>query len=118
MSTNRIPDHPDNARFLPTQIVIDVANRMAHWIVDPADVTDDEHRTLQARFWAEMKGECPECGARITFPNRRQRRAAMRQGGFIARTMVHEDDCPAANPAVPTVLQMARDAGLVREATL
>jgi hypothetical protein len=41
---------------------------------------------------------CP-CGAKVTRPNRAQRRAMKRDGGTWFTEIVHEPDCPAVHPA-------------------
>jgi hypothetical protein len=72
-------------------------------ITDPADVDDHDARVLYLRNMTNLTGKCPECGAVLTRPNRRQRRLAAAGGVNLVVRVYHEDGCPASDVNVRDV---------------
>ena len=49
------------------------------------------------RLRANLDGICPECGATMTMPSRRQRRAAKAAGKPVHVSMAHTSSCPVGD---------------------
>lgn len=99
--------------YLPTQTMIMCKDGRFDWqvpVISPCDlpVKVDEYtdRVLSARSYTATLGECPECGARLPRPTRRQRRAA--KGRPIVVSVEHADDCPAGDSSIPDLAELAR----------
>lgn len=60
----------------------------------PDGASDVVREGLARRRLVAITGACP-CGARLLIPNRRQRRAAAREGRVLPVAVEHEHDCPA-----------------------
>ena len=78
-------------------------------VIDNPGMTDREREITETRTATEVNGQCPRCGARVTLPNRRTRRAAKLARRTLTAVVAHEDGCPAGDPSVPTVPQMLRE---------
>ena len=49
------------------------------------------------RLRANLDGICPECGATMTMPSRRERRAAKATGKPVCASMAHASSCPVGD---------------------
>jgi hypothetical protein len=94
----------DESGFIPT-----VETMLATPVVDHPDMTDREREITETRTATEMTGQCPRCGARVTLPNRRTRRAAKLARRHLTAVVAHESGCPAADRSVPTWPQIMRE---------
>ena len=56
------------------------------------------------RLRANLEGICPECGATMTMPSRRQRRKAKALGQPAHATMEHESWCPVGDDAFRKIM--------------
>jgi len=72
----------------------------------PALYDDDDPRVREGiarRRITGLTGECP-CGARRVWPNRADRRAAVKDGRVLHIEVVHAEDCPATDDALRRLL--------------
>ncbi len=70
-----------------------------------------EHLTTPAlrdayrkRLRANLEGVCPECGATMTLPNRRERRAAKARGEPAHASMAHTSSCPVGDDVFQKIM--------------
>lgn len=70
----------------------------------PDGGSDELREGIARRRLTTTTGRCP-CGARMTLPNRRQRRQAVRRKQPLTATVEHEADCPAGDSRLRSLLQ-------------
>jgi len=92
-----------SARWEPVEGQVDGQSAM---FVLPTLTERDDPRVREGiarRRITGLTGECP-CGARRVWPNRADRRAAVKAGRVLHIEIVHEEDCPATDDALRRLL--------------
>lgn len=66
---------------------------------------------LAIRREATLEGRCPRCGASWSWPNREERRRAVRERRVLHQRMEHDADCPAGTQVILRLLREMRRGG-------